>query len=355
MSRPIIVQVATVGCSLRNFLKGHVALLRQEGFEVHGISSPDEDLARFATDEGVAVHGIEMPRRITPLRDALALMRMVRKLRQIRPVLVHAHTPKGGLLGMLGAALTCVPVRVYTVHGLPMATAKGFKRRLLKWTETISCWCAHQVLTVSHSVRDEVIREGLCPPEKIRVLGQGSVNGVDAGIAFDPKLHVAQRHVVRQRHEIPDDALVVGFVGPVVRDKGMAELAAAWRTLREQFPSLHLVLVGPFEPQDPIPADVEALFRTDPRIHCVGRVQQTAPYYAAMDVCTLPSHREGLGLVLLEAAAMEVPAVATEIPGCVERSSEGHHRSARAAAQRRRAGRGDRNVPPQPPTPPPTW
>jgi len=318
MGRPIIVQIATVGCSLRNFLKGYASFLRHEGFEVHGISSPDGDLAQFAAEEGAAVHGIEMRRSIAPLRDVLALAQMVRTLRQIRPVLVHSHTPKGGLLGMLGALLARVPVRVYTIHGLRMATATGFKRRLLKWAETISCWCAHQVLSVSHSIRDEVLREGLCPPGKIRVLGQGSIGGIDAGNDFDPKRFAGQRHVVRRQHEIPDDAMAIGFVGRVVRDKGMVELAAAWRTLREQFPSLHLILVGPFEPQDPVPADVEDLFQADPRIHCVGNVQRTAPYYAAMEVCVLPSYREGLPNVLLEAAAMEVPVVATEIPGCVD-------------------------------------
>lgn len=318
MSRSIIVQVATIGCSLRCFLKGQAGFLRKGGFEVHGISSPDGDLAQFAAEEGVAVHGIEMARSITPLRDLLSLARMVRTLRRIRPVLVHAHTPKGGFLGMLGALLARVPVRVYTIRGLRMATATGFKRRLLKWTEIISCRCAHRVLAVSPSIRDEAIHEGLCPPEKIRVLGQGSGNGVDARNCFDPLRHANQRKTIRQRHAIPDDAPVVGFVGRIVRDKGMVELAAAWRTLREQFPSLHLLLVGPFELEDPVPADVEDLFRTDPRIHCVGRVQQTAPYYATMDVCVLPSYREGLGMALLEAAAMEVPGVATEISGCVD-------------------------------------
>jgi glycosyltransferase involved in cell wall biosynthesis len=303
---------------LRGFLKGHAGLLRQKGFEIHGISSPDEDLARFAADEGVAVHGIEMPRRISPLRDAFSLARMVRALRRIRPVLVHAHTPKGGLLGMLGALFARVPVRVYTIHGLPMMTARGFKRQLLRWTERVSCWCAHRVLCVSNSIREVAVRERLCPAAKIKVLGQGSSTGVDALGRFNPARYVSARQEIRRQIGLPADALLVGYVGRIVRDKGMVELAGAWQMLRERFPQPHLLLVGPFEPQDPVPGEIEAVLRTDPRIHLTGRTQEAPPYFAAMDVCVLPTYREGLPTVLLEAAAMCVPVVATRIPGCVD-------------------------------------
>jgi glycosyltransferase involved in cell wall biosynthesis len=117
--------------------------------------------------------------------------------------------------------------------------------------------------------------------------------------------------------------MVLGFVGRIVRDKGMKELAEAWLTLRESFPSLHLLLVGPFEPEDRVSTEVEELFRNDPRIHLSGDVDDVSPCYAAMDVCALPSYREGLGVVLIEAAAMKLPVVATQIPGCVDAVIDG--------------------------------
>jgi glycosyltransferase involved in cell wall biosynthesis len=210
-------------------------------------------------------------------------------------------------------------VRVYHIHGLPLMTATGLKRRLLQATERVACALAHQVLCVSQSVRDVAIAERLCPPSKIKVLLHGSVNGVDAVGRFNPRsLPVDARHEVRVRYGIPPDARVAGFVGRVVRDKGLTELAQAWQGLRAAYADLHLLIVGPFEPQDPLPVDVETLLRSDPRIHLAGECVDMPPLYAAMDLLVLPTYREGLGIVALEAAAMELPVVATRIPGCVD-------------------------------------
>lgn len=318
-----LVEITTVPESLHGFLRERTAYLKRRGCEIHVISSPGESLDEFARVQQVPAYGVAMQRRITPFKDLTALWRIYRTLRALRPEIVHARTPKGGVLGSLAAWLARVPVRLYTIHGLPMMTATGFKRQLLKWTERISCWCAHEVLCVSHSVREVAVQEGLCPADKIKVLGRGSSAGVDAAGRFHPTRHVAEAREIRCRHGIGEDDLVIGFVGRVVRDKGMAELAAAWQVLRGRFPRLHLLLIGPFEPQDPIPSEVEKLFRTDPRIHVLGPIKEPASYYAAMDVFVLPTYREGLGAVLLEAAAMQVPTVATRIPGCYDAVEDG--------------------------------
>jgi glycosyltransferase involved in cell wall biosynthesis len=313
-----LVHVTTVPETLA-FLNGQAAYLRARGIEVHALSSPGEWAGTFRTREQVPVHTVELTRRITPLHDLRAVGRIRRIVRQVRPDIVHGHTPKGGLLAMIAASLEGVPVRIYHLHGLPLMTATGLKRRLLQWTETISCRLAHQVLCVSNSVREVAIAEGLCPAHKIKVLLGGSINGVDADGQFNPaRLPAATRTEIRNRYGIPPDATVAGFVGRIVRDKGMAELAWAWRTLREEYPQLHLLMVGPFEPQDPVPTEVEALLREDPRIHLVGVCWETPPLYAAMDLVILPTYREGFPVVPLEAAAMGLPVVATRIPGCVE-------------------------------------
>jgi glycosyltransferase involved in cell wall biosynthesis len=318
-----VLHVTTVPLTLR-FLEGHVAHARRKGFEVHALSSPGEALDEFGRDMQIAVHAARMPRRITPLADLAALGRIVRVIRQVRPAIVDGHTPKGGLLAMIGAALCRGPVRIYHQHGLPVMTATGLKRRILRWTERTACRLAHEVICVSESLREVMIAEGLCPPGKIKVLEHGSIDGVDAGRKFNPaRISTESAQLVRAHYQIPQHALVVGFVGRIVRDKGLIELTRSWRMLREEFPSLHLLVAGPFESQDPIPGDVEATLRSDPRIHLAGMVHDMPSIYRALDLLVLPTYREGFGAALLEAAAMELPVVATRIPGCVDAVRDG--------------------------------
>lgn len=318
-TKPItLVHITTVPQSL-TFVMGQVGYMKARGFNVVGLSSPGEWLNRFAEREGVPVHAVEMPRRVTPWRDVLAVLKLVRLLSRIRPEIVHAHTPKGGLLGMLSAWIVRTPVRIYQMHGLPFVTATGLTRRLLIWSEKISCRLAHQVLSVSVSSRALAVETGLCRADKIKVLLKGSINGVDAVNRFNPdNVPRSSRKETRCKYGIPTDATVMGFIGRIVRSKGLVELTKAWGQLRADFPALHLILVGPLEPKDPIPGDVEASLRKDPRVHLIGEEWDTPALYAAMDLFVLPTHREGLPIVLLEAAAMQVPVVATSVTGCVD-------------------------------------
>lgn len=318
-----LLHITTVPETLK-FLTGQVGYMKQQGFEVHALSSPGKFLHKFAEREQVTVYAVDMPRRITPLQDLLAIFRLWQCLRHIRPQIVHASTPKGGLLGIVSAWLAGSSIRVYLMRGLPLMTATGYKRWLLWWSEKISCLLAHQVFCVSHSLREVAVSENLCPPNKIKVLLGGSSNGVDAKERFNPlRLGADARQEIRQQYGIPGDALVVGFIGRIVRDKGISELVEAWKTLRAEFVNLHLLVVGPFEPQDPIPSDVEHLLRSDARIHLTGRIENTPPYYAALDILTLPTYREGFPNTPLEGAAMQLPIVATNIPGCIDVVQDG--------------------------------
>jgi len=318
-----LVHVTTVADTLP-FFTGQVGYMKERGLQVEAIASPGKDLDQFATVEKIHAYAVPMTRRITPLRDLLALGRMWRRLRLSRPQIVHTHTPKGGLLGIVAAWLARVPVRIYHVHGLRLMTSTGLKRELLWWTEKVACSLANHVLCDSHSVREVVLSERLCPPDKVQVLLGGSINGVDAMGVFNPaRVGVDVRDAVRARFAIPPDAAVAGFVARLVRDKGVAELAAAWAMLRNEFCNLHLLAVGVFEPEDPVPAEVEAALRSDPRVHLTGWVPEVAPFYPAMDLVVLPTYREGLPVVPLEAAAMELPVVATRIPGCVDAVEDG--------------------------------
>lgn len=322
-SPPILLHITTVPMSL-TFLRGQTAFMKSRGLRVHALSSPGEELVSFGEREQVVVHGVPMTRKMTPIRDLRSLAGIGRVLRVVKPEIVHAHTPKAGLLGMLAAAAVGRHVRIYQMRGLPHLTASGFSRRLLVWSERVSCRLAHVVICNSHSMRGLAIAEGLCNPDKIKVLNSGSGNGVDANGRFDPdRLLPDARTRTRESLGIPPDALVVGFVGRLTRDKGLVELVEAWRRLRDDRADARLLIVGPFESRDAVPTAVRDALREDPRVHLTGMDWDTPPLYAAMDVVVLPTYREGFPNVPLEAAAMRLPVVATRVEGCVDAVQDG--------------------------------
>jgi glycosyltransferase involved in cell wall biosynthesis len=168
-------------------------------------------------------------------------------------------------------------------------------------------------------VREVAVRERLCRPDRIKVLGRGSGNGVDAAGRFDPgAVGPGARREIRSALGIGDGELVIGFVGRITRDKGVVELMDAWRHIRQRTPQAHLVIVGRFEPHAPLPSESRQAMTADARVHLSGTTREIPRWYAAMDLVVLPSYREGFPNVVLEAAAMRLPVVATRVPGCVD-------------------------------------
>jgi glycosyltransferase involved in cell wall biosynthesis len=320
-TRPTLVNILTDPMSFW-LIQGHARLMSRAGFDVHMISSPGELAEQSSAREGAGFHPVSMARRIAPWRDLGSLGRLCATLRRLKPQVVVAGTPKAGLLGTIAAWVLRVPVRIYYVHGLPLLTARGVRRHILRATERLACAAATHVVCVSPSMRRELIAARLCAARKTTVLANGSASGVDVGW-FNPRRSLAMRADVRARLDIPGDAQVVGFVGRVVREKGICELHRAWRDLRERCASAFLMIVGPAEAVDPIPEETWQALTADPRVRIVGLDWNTAPLYAAMDVLCLPSHREGCPNVPLEAAAMQLPVVAFRVPGVVDAVHDG--------------------------------
>lgn len=306
------------------FLRGQPRHMQDHGFDVEIVSSPGMALDAFGAQESVGVRGIAMKRSISPVADVGSIWNLVKYFRQDMPAIVHAHTPKGGLLGMISAWVARVPVRIYHIRGFPYMTATGMTRKLLMWSERLSCLLADTVLCVSPSIRKVAIEDGICPPDKIIVFGGGSGNGVDALGVFNPdRFSKAQRCSFRADLGIDEQDLVIGYVGRLAHDKGIDELAGAWQGLRNDFPTAHLVLVGREDERDPVsPQTLDAL-RRDDRVHFTGEVLDPSPMYSILDLKILPSYREGFGNVLIEAASMGVPTIACDIPGCRDAIQDG--------------------------------
>ncbi len=311
-----LMVITTVPETLAVFFPSQLRSLAQEGFEVHAVSSPGLDLAEIGKIPGVTVHAIPMERKPHPAHDLVSLFRLFALMRKLRPHIVHAHTPKAGLLGMAAARATCVPVRLYTVHGLPLLTRTGKWRKVLEAAERASAALASRTYSVSASVRELVVDLKLCPASKIDLLGDGSCAGVNL-TRFNPATLRSSGSAFREKLGIPSGALLLSFVGRVARDKGIEVLAEAWPVIAHQFPNIHLLLAGPLDHTDPVSEAALTGLRTHARVHMLGAQapEATASIYSATDIFVLPTFREGLSQVALEAGAMGVPIVSCRVSG----------------------------------------
>jgi glycosyltransferase involved in cell wall biosynthesis len=316
--RPRLVTVVNSSIAVR-FLQGQLQFFQDRGFDVT-VLCPErrQDEWEVERPEGVPIIEVPMERKIAPLRDLVSLWRLSRILRALRPAVTNVGTPKAGLLGGFAAWLNRVPCRFYTLHGLRFETTKGLKRRILVHAERLACRFAHRVVCVSQSVREKAIASGLTTYQRTAVFGAGSCNGVDASrFAATPEMK-RRAGDLRCQLGIPAQVPVVLFVGRLTCDKGIPELMTAFLDLRRQFPELRLLLVGCFEDGDPLPAETRKSLETHSRVIFAGAVQETAPYYAIADVVILPSHREGLPTVILEAQAAGKPVIGARATGIVD-------------------------------------
>ena len=260
----------------------------------------------MAEEEGVEAMPVSMRRKIAPWSDLLSFIRLCRLLARLRPDITEFSTPKAGLLGNLAARWCGVPVRVYMLRGLRLETLAGLKRRVLLWAERIASACAQHVVCNSRSLRAMALALRLAPLRKLELIGSGSSNGVDIDRFFPAP------DVIRQRLAIARHTPLIGFVGRLTRDKGIPELIDAFDQVLHSIPSARLLLVGWFDhSDDALSDDLRARILAHPHIVHTGYVEDTAPYYRAMDVMVLPTWREGFPNVVLEAAASEVPVITT--------------------------------------------
>jgi glycosyltransferase involved in cell wall biosynthesis len=291
-------------------LTGRLRALGEAGFRVTLVSSPGELLERTASAQGARAIAVPIRREIAPVWDLVSLVRLWRLLVHLRPDLTEFSSPKAGLLGTFAALLAGVPARVYMVRGFKLETSTGMKRRILLAAERAAAACAQVVLCNSESVRAEALALRIAPAKKLKLLGNGSSNGVNVE-RFSPG-----PSGVRERLGIGSEVPVIGFVGRLTRDKGLPELIEAFENILIEERAARLLLVGWFDAaEDALGPALQERIERHPQIHCTGFVDDTAPYYRAMDLLVLPTWREGFPNVVLEAAATGIPAVTTESTG----------------------------------------
>lgn len=304
-------------------LRGQLSYLRTAGFHPAVVCSPEPPPEEMRATESIPVFTVEMKREISPLRDLVALVKAALLVRRLRPMVSNSGTPKAGLLVGLAAWFNRVPCRIYTLRGLRVETASGPKRWLLRLTERIACACAHRVICVSPSLRQRAVELGVVSPEKAIVLASGSSNGVDASRFSPTPERLANAAEVRCHLGLDPHCAVIGYVGRFTSAKGVPELMAAFRLVRQRFPRAALLLVGSYEAGDPVPPETRAAIESDSSVIRIDFTSEIATYYFVMDMLALPTHREGFPNVVLEAQAASRPVVTTSATGALDSVCDG--------------------------------
>lgn len=313
-----IIRITTVPISLEKLLSGQLRFM-SSFYDVIAVSSEKENLEQLGKNQEVPVFHLEMTRKITPLKDIIAVVKLFLFLKKAKPLMVHSHTPKAGIVGMLAAKLAGVPYRLHTVAGLPLLEVTGLKRKLLDVVEKFTYACANRVYPNSLGLKDIIIENNFCKPEKLKVLANGSSNGINTSY-FDPELFSVNQNLNLKKELgiLPDDFVFI-FVGRLVKDKGINELILAFELLQKENAKIKLLLVGDYENDlDPLSSETVESINTNNSIIAVGFQNDVRPYFGIANSLVFPSYREGFPNVVLQAGAMGLPCIVSNINGCNE-------------------------------------
>lgn len=310
-----LIYCSTIPTSLNIFCKGLLSEMNQE-YEVVAVTSPGEEFDEIAGREQIRCIPVEMHREISPIADLRALLGLVHVFRRERPDAVHSFTPKAGLLCMMAAKIARVPVRIHTFTGLVWPTSTGIKRLIIRTTDRLTCACANHIIAEGQGVRHDLVDGGITR-KPVEVLGYGNVRGIDLSYWRVSELLTPKTN--------QDKSLRFVFVGRLVPDKGINELVKAFIRLLADYPSCTLTLVGWFEDVTPLLLETRKAIDTNPAIRFVDRQDDVRPFYQAADCLVFPSYREGFPNVVLEAGAMGLPAIVTDINGSREIIKQGEN------------------------------
>lgn len=311
-----LIRAVTASQSI-GFFEPIVPDLQAKGYEVVSVSSPGPEVQHLR-EMGVKCIEVSMERHISLSKDIVSLWKLIKVFRKEKPDIVHSMTPKAGMLCMLAAWICRVPVRIHTFTGLVWPTASGLKRKILMATDWLTCACATHVIPEGEGVKTDLLSHGITH-KPLKVLGYGNVRGIDL------EHYARTEEVMRKADKIRvKDVFTFMFVGRIVRDKGINELVAAFKRLQTRVPKTRLILVGEYEDSlDPITPEARKEIDDNPCILAVGKQKDVRPWLAASDALVFPSYREGFPNVVIEAGAMGLPSIVTDINGSREIIQDG--------------------------------
>jgi glycosyltransferase involved in cell wall biosynthesis len=315
---PKLIRITTVPLSLKLLLAGQMKFMKEAGWEVLMVSKDGKEINEVIRREGVEHMIIPFTRKITPFKDLYCLWLLYRLFKKEKPDIVHSHTPKAGLLSMIAAKLAGVKIRIHTVAGMPYMVAEKSKKKLLITMEKLTYRWATEVWPNSQSLFDFMLSEKLVDESKVKIIGFGSTNGVDLNKFNRDTL--SENHLIAATIRIApseNDYLILA-IGRLVKDKGIEELVKAFLSSR-LVKYGKLVLLGSFEQElNPIDDEIVRKIQDHPRIVQIEWTDHVSHYLAMADLLVHASHREGFPNVLLEAGAMQVPIICSDIIGNID-------------------------------------
>lgn len=319
-----LIRVSTIALSLDVLLKGQLAFLNKY-FEVVAVSGEDEHLKTVRKREGVNTIDVKIQRQISPIKDLIALYKLYRTFKKEKPFIVHSITPKAGLLSMMAAYFAGVPHRVHTFTGLIFPSKTGLMKNILILMDKVLCAFATTIYPEGLGVKNDLLHYGITN-KPLRIIANGNVNGIDTSHFSTTHFSFAQKTALKESLEIAYTDFVFIFVGRLVSDKGINEAVSAFKKLRITYPHAKLLLVGPLESElDPLDAETLEAIHHCPQIISVGFQADVRPYLAISNCLVFPSYREGFPNVVLQAGAMGLPSIVTDINGCNEIVVEGQN------------------------------
>ena len=354
MNKTKLFRITTIPASLASLLKGQLQFLNQ-CYDVTAIADSEDTQTWkiIAEREQVKCCPISMKRDISILNDIKSIIKLYSYFKQEKPFIVHTNTPKASLLGMVAGKFTKVPNRIYTVTGLRFEGTAGVKRKILMFIERITCWAATKVIPEGEGVKNTLLKNKITSKE-LKVIANGNINGIDTTYFSPSQISEQQKQSLKQALNISENDTVFCFIGRLVKDKGINELVQAFSSLTRvchcgQIPllwrgkgrlqslniqpiaacaamtgNIKLLLVGNYESElDPLLPETEKEIENNPNIIFVGYQKDVRPYLAISDIFVFPSYREGFPNVVMQAGAMELPSIVTDINGCNEIIKDG--------------------------------
>jgi len=309
----ILIAISDSFCA--NFIKGQGNYLAEKGHEVIIVSGPGIEIDTLENSEKVRVIRIPFAREISPINDFKSLIKIIKLVTKEKPDIINAGNPKTGFLFSLAHIFFWKIPLIFTLRGVRSDTLLGLKKKIVRFTEYLTCLFANKVIAISPSLKVHAENIGIVNRNKCVVLSKGSSNGINVKHYSRSENILQNAQILIEKFKIPKNSFKLVFVGRLTKDKGLVELLDALKICLDSKADISLVIAGPIEKQDPMPEEYYGMIESHPRIYYLGKQIDVRPVYTLGNALVLYSYREGFGNVAIEASSMGIPTIVADIPG----------------------------------------